>query len=46
MAPGVYEVPEKTEEEIASLKLAAMGLGIDELTPEQKKYLESWQHGT
>ena len=46
LAPGVYDIPEEMEREISSLKLAAMGMKIDELTPEQKKYLESWQHGT
>src|SRR3989344_4675178 len=46
LAPGVYDIPEEMEREISTLKLAAMGMKIDELTPEQKKYLESWQHGT
>ena len=46
LAPGVYDIPEETEREIASLKLASMGMMIDTLTPEQKNYLESWQHGT
>ena len=44
--PGVYDVPEAIERTVASLKLASMGLTIDELTSEQKKYLESWQEGT
>ncbi|RJQ35063.1 adenosylhomocysteinase [Candidatus Parcubacteria bacterium] len=44
--PGVYDVPEAIERTVASLKLASMGLSIDELTSEQKKYLESWQEGT
>jgi len=43
---GVYDIPEEMEREIASLKLASMGMMIDTLTPEQKKYLESWQEGT
>ncbi len=46
LAPGVYDIPEEMEREISTLKLASMGMKIDELTPEQKKYLESWQHGT
>jgi len=46
LKPGVYDIPEETEREIASLKLASMGMSIDELTAEQKKYLESWRHGT
>jgi adenosylhomocysteinase len=31
---------------VAALKLAAMGIKIDKLTPEQKKYLSSWTFGT
>ncbi len=42
----VYSVPEDIDREIARLKLKAMGIKIDSLTPEQKKYLHSWQHGT
>jgi adenosylhomocysteinase len=39
-------VPEDTDLEIARLKLATMGIGIDELTDEQAKYLASWDEGT
>ncbi|HWP61166.1 MAG TPA: adenosylhomocysteinase [Candidatus Paceibacterota bacterium] len=46
LAPGVYEVPEAIEMDVARAKLAAMGMVIDTLTDEQKKYLESWQEGT
>ncbi|MCL2390835.1 MAG: adenosylhomocysteinase [Endomicrobia bacterium] len=42
----VYVVPEKLDCEIARLKLNAMGIKIDTLTAEQKKYLNSWQSGT
>lgn len=42
----VYSVPEDIDKEIARLKLKAMGLRIDTLTAEQKKYLESWEIGT
>jgi adenosylhomocysteinase len=42
----VYPVPEDLDREIARLKLAAMGLTIDSLTPEQEKYLSSWEEGT
>ena len=42
----VYRLPEKIDQEIARLKVKAMGWGLDELTPEQKKYLSSWQEGT
>jgi adenosylhomocysteinase len=42
----VFAVPEKIDNEIARLKLKAIGIKIDRLTPEQKKYLTSWQEGT
>ena len=42
----VYSVPEEIDRKIASLKLGAMGIRIDALTREQKKYLESWEMGT
>jgi adenosylhomocysteinase len=42
----VYSVPEDIDNEIARLKLAAMGVKIDTLTAEQVKYLNSWQEGT
>ena len=42
----VYRLPIKLDKEVARLKLKAMGWGLDELSPEQKKYLSSWQEGT
>jgi adenosylhomocysteinase len=42
----VYGVPQDIDLEIARLKLEAMGVEIDTLTPEQEKYLHSWEHGT
>ena len=42
----VYGVPEEIDREIARLKLDAMKVAIDELTPEQVKYLNSWEEGT
>ena len=42
----VYPVPEEIDKKIAALKLEAMGIQIDVLTPEQSKYLTSWQEGT
>jgi len=42
----VYTVPEEIDREIARLKLRAMGVEIDVLTPEQEKYLASWEEGT
>lgn len=46
LSPGVYVVPEEIDKEIASLKLASMGIEIDTLTEEQATYLRSWQSGT
>ncbi|MBU4488667.1 MAG: adenosylhomocysteinase [Candidatus Omnitrophica bacterium] len=42
----VYVVPEDIDKEVARLKLKSMNVRIDILTPEQKKYLESWEMGT
>jgi adenosylhomocysteinase len=42
----VYDVPKDFDEEIARLKLASMGIQIDQLTDAQKKYLSSWEMGT
>jgi len=42
----VYPVPEDIDKEIARLKLKSMGISIDVLTPQQEKYLASWQEGT
>ncbi|KKS97607.1 MAG: S-adenosyl-L-homocysteine hydrolase, adenosylhomocysteinase [Candidatus Gottesmanbacteria bacterium GW2011_GWA2_43_14] len=42
----VYQLPDSVDWRIASLKLKAMGVGIDKLTAEQQKYLSSWQEGT
>jgi len=42
----VYPVPEAIDRNIARLKLKAMGMKIDTLTPEQREYLASWQIGT
>jgi adenosylhomocysteinase len=42
----VYSVPEEIDKNIAKLKLASMGINIDTLTPEQVKYLGSWEEGT
>jgi len=42
----VYPVPAEIDKEIARLKLATMGVEIDELTEEQAKYLASWDEGT
>ncbi|OPY53096.1 MAG: S-adenosyl-L-homocysteine hydrolase [Methanosaeta sp. PtaU1.Bin060] len=42
----VYAVPVEIDRRVAELKLAAMGLRIEKLTPEQDRYLHSWQMGT
>ena len=42
----VYPVPREIDEEIARLKLATMGVAIDQLTEEQARYLASWDEGT
>ncbi len=42
----VYGVPKEVDEEIARLKLEAMGVHLDVLTEEQVKYLSSWEEGT
>jgi adenosylhomocysteinase len=42
----VYVVPEAIDAEVARLKLAAMGIELDAMTPEQLQYVSSWQHGT
>jgi adenosylhomocysteinase len=43
---GVHALPKELDKEIAALKLRAMGVQIDVLTPEQEAYLNSWQEGT
>jgi adenosylhomocysteinase len=42
----VYEVPPQIDAEIARIKLETMGVAIDTLTPEQERYLASWDQGT
>jgi adenosylhomocysteinase len=46
LKPRVYPVPEEIDKEVARLKLESMGVKIDKLTPEQEKYLSSWELGT
>jgi adenosylhomocysteinase len=46
LTPNVYTIPEDVDNEIARLKLEAMGIKIDVLTPEQVQYLNQWQEGT
>jgi adenosylhomocysteinase len=46
LANEVHALPKEVDREIASLKLTAMGVDLDELTPEQARYLASWEEGT
>jgi adenosylhomocysteinase len=46
LEPRVYTIPAEIDREIARLKLHAMGVEIDTLTPEQKEYLAAWESGT
>jgi adenosylhomocysteinase len=46
LSNDVHNVPVALDKEIARLKLAAMGVGLDVLTPEQQHYLASWDLGT
>lgn len=46
MDVGVHDVPSDMDTRVASLKLEAIGVGIDKLTEKQKKYLTSWREGT
>jgi adenosylhomocysteinase len=46
LAPGVYDVPEAIDTEVARLKLGSMDIEIDALTPEQEAYLSSWRRGS
>ena len=46
LKPGVYTVPQELDDMIAKLKLESLGIKIDTLTEDQKKYLASWHEGT
>jgi adenosylhomocysteinase len=46
LPPGVYDVPQEIDREVARLKLASLGVRIDRLTLEQERYLASWDVGT
>ena len=46
LAPGLHLLPDEVDMEIASLKLDAMGIKIDTLTPEMIEYMNSWESGT
>jgi adenosylhomocysteinase len=44
--PGVYDVPDELDKEVAEIKLKAEGVAFDDLTETQAEYMDSWQHGT
>ena len=46
LEPGVHMLPPEIDVEIASLKLKSMGMGFDTLSPEQERYINSWEAGT
>ncbi len=46
LSPHVYPVPDEIDRQIARLKLAALGVTLDRLTPTQERYLTSWELGT
>jgi adenosylhomocysteinase len=46
LEPGIHSIPEAVDQEIAALKLKAMGIAVDKLTPEQITYINSWNEGT
>jgi adenosylhomocysteinase len=46
LQPGLHSIPTEVDQEIARLKLQAMGIAIDTLTPEQEEYINSWTVGT
>jgi len=46
LEPGVHDVPEEIDKQVASLKIETMGIEIDALTPAQIQYLNSWQFGS
>jgi adenosylhomocysteinase len=46
LAPKVYNVPVEVENLVAELKLGSMNIHIDQLTPEQKRYMSGWEQGT
>ncbi len=46
LEPGLHSIPEEVDKEIARLKLQAMGISIDSLTPDQIEYINSWTAGT
>jgi adenosylhomocysteinase len=46
LPPDVYTLPKELDAEVARMKLEAMGAGLEQLTDEQHRYLQSWEEGT
>jgi adenosylhomocysteinase len=46
LEPGVYQVPAHLDDQVARLKLKALGIEIDTISPVQEEYLQSWRHGS
>jgi adenosylhomocysteinase len=46
LEPRVYTVPREIDDEVARLKLESLDVGIDELTDEQRRYMDTWDEGT
>jgi adenosylhomocysteinase len=46
LEPGLHSIPTEIDKEIGRLKLQAMGISLDTLTPEQIEYMNSWTSGT
>jgi adenosylhomocysteinase len=46
LSPTVHVMPDEIDQEVARLKLAALNIAIDTMTPEQERYVKSWQEGT
>ncbi len=46
LSPAVYDVPKELDRDVGKLKLASMDVSIDTLTPDQERYLSSWEIGT
>jgi len=46
LKPEVFVLPKKIDQQVAGLKIKAMGIDIDKLTQKQKRYLSSWEEGT
>jgi adenosylhomocysteinase len=46
LKPGVYTLPGELDQEVARIKLAHLGCGLEVLTEEQVSYLATWKEGT